>query len=48
MEGSEKDAVFIDGELFEFIVFDRELNDEEAQRMQNYLNHKWGIVSKEE
>jgi hypothetical protein len=46
-EASEKEPVFIDGELFEFIVFDRELTDEETQRMQHYLNYKWGIGSTE-
>jgi len=47
MDGSDEDAVFIDGKLFEFIVFDRELNDEETEYMQNYLNYKWGIGSTE-
>ncbi|MFO7559229.1 MAG: fibronectin type III domain-containing protein [Desulfobacterales bacterium] len=47
-EGSGQDAVFIDGELFEFIVFDRRLDDSETERMHHYLNNKWGIVSAEE
>jgi len=37
------DSGFFDGELAEFILFDRVLNGDEHQRMNQYLEKKWGI-----
>ncbi|MFH2067251.1 MAG: fibronectin type III domain-containing protein [Pseudomonadota bacterium] len=37
------DSGFFDGELAEFIIFDRVLKEDEHQRMNQYLEKKWGI-----
>jgi hypothetical protein len=40
---SSGDSGFFDGELAEFIVFDKILNEDDHHRMNQYLKKKWGI-----